>query len=187
MCTDVCTAVYVHGRVRTRSAYTSVYMPVHTACRLSKKSRTPKVNFWRTRVHGRIHGPYTAATPYGHVQCTPVQCPCTQPGTRPVHGRIHRGVHGHPLPRYSVIAADTLRDLVTLIFDLLTLVSGHTWRVTWSTPLRSLKILRLSVLELRVLTSIDRRGQATWRQDFRRKGSSPCQYISTSALVDLLI
>ena len=54
----------------------------------------------------------------------------------------------HPLPRYSVIASDTLRDLVTLTFDLLTLVSGHTWRVTWSTPPRSLKILRLSVLEL---------------------------------------
>jgi len=30
------------------------------------------------------------------------------------------------LPRYSVIAADTLRDLVTLTFDLLTLFSGHT-------------------------------------------------------------
>ena len=29
------------------------------------------------------------------------------------------------LPSYSVIAADTLRDLVTLIFDLLTLISGH--------------------------------------------------------------
>ena len=33
------------------------------------------------------------------------------------------------MPRYSVIAADMLRDLVTLTFDLLTLVSGHTWRV----------------------------------------------------------
>jgi len=53
-----------------------------------------------------------------------------------------------PLPRYSVIAADTLRDL-----DLLTLVSGHTWRVTWSTPPPSLKILCLTVLELWVLTS----------------------------------
>ena len=51
----------------------------------------------------------------------------------------------------SVIAADTLRDLVTLTFDLLTLVSGHTWRVTWSTPPSSLKILRLSVLEGRSL------------------------------------
>ena len=28
------------------------------------------------------------------------------------------------MPRYSVIAADTLRDIVTLTFDLLTLVSG---------------------------------------------------------------
>ena len=50
--------------------------------------------------------------------------------------------------RYSVIAADTLRDIVTLTFDFLTLVSGHTWRVTWSTAPRSLKILWLSVLEL---------------------------------------
>jgi len=41
---------------------------------------------------------------------------------------------------------------MTLTFDLLTLVSGHTWRVTWSTP-PSLKILRLPVLELCVLTS----------------------------------
>ena len=32
------------------------------------------------------------------------------------------------MPRYSVIAADTLRDLVTLTFGLLTLVSGHTCR-----------------------------------------------------------
>jgi len=59
--------------------------------------------------------------------------------------------YDHPLP--SVISADTLHDLVTLTFDLLTLVSGHTWRVTWSIPLRSLKILRLSILELWVLTS----------------------------------
>jgi len=54
---------------------------------------------------------------------------------------------------YSVIAADTLRDLVTLTFDLLTLVRGHIWRVTWSIPPPGLKILRLSVLELWVLTS----------------------------------
>jgi len=48
------------------------------------------------------------------------------------------------LPSYRVVAADTLHDLVTLTFDLLTLVSGHTWRVTCSTPPTSLKILRLS-------------------------------------------
>jgi len=36
--------------------------------------------------------------------------------------------YGHPLPSYCVLAADTLRDLVTLTFDLLTLTSsiaGH--------------------------------------------------------------
>jgi len=41
---------------------------------------------------------------------------------------------------------------VTLTFHLLTLVSGHTWRIMWSTPSPSLKILRLSVLELWVQT-----------------------------------
>ena len=61
--------------------------------------------------------------------------------------------YDHPLPSYSVIAADTLRDLVTLTSDLLTLVSGHTLRVTWSNPTPSLKILRLSVLEIWVVTS----------------------------------
>jgi len=61
--------------------------------------------------------------------------------------------YDHPLPSYSVISADTLRDLVTLTFDLLSLVSGHTWRVTCSTPPPSLKILRLSFRELWVLTS----------------------------------
>ena len=54
--------------------------------------------------------------------------------------------------RYLVIAlllaADTLRDLVTLTFDRLTLVSGRAWRVTWSIPPPSLKILWLSVPEL---------------------------------------
>jgi len=61
--------------------------------------------------------------------------------------------YDHPLPSYSVIAADTLRDLVPLTFDFLALVSGHTWRVTWSTAPPSLKIVWLSVLELWVLTS----------------------------------
>jgi len=46
-----------------------------------------------------------------------------------------------------------IHDLVSLTFDLLTLVSGCTWWVTWSIPPPSLKILRLSVLELSVLTS----------------------------------
>ena len=53
----------------------------------------------------------------------------------------------------ALFAAHTLRDLVTLTFDLLTLVSGHTRRVTCSTPPPSLKILWLSFVELWVLTS----------------------------------
>jgi len=52
----------------------------------------------------------------------------------------------------SVIAADTFRDVVTFIFDLLTLVSGHVWQVIRSIPPLSLKIPRLCVLELRILT-----------------------------------
>jgi len=47
-----------------------------------------------------------------------------------IDGYLESPFYDHPLPRYSVIAADTLRDLVTLTFELLTLVSGHTWRVT---------------------------------------------------------
>jgi len=42
---------------------------------------------------------------------------------------------------YIVIAAAMLHDLVTLTLDLLTLVSGHTWRVTWPIHPPSLKIL----------------------------------------------
>jgi len=52
----------------------------------------------------------------------------------------------YPLLCYSFLAADTLRELVT--FDLFILVSGHTWRVTYSTCPPSLKILWLSILEL---------------------------------------
>jgi len=55
---------------------------------------------------------------------------------------------------YSVIAADTLRDLVTLVFDLLTFVCGHAWRVRWSThPPPSLKIIGRSSLDLWVKKS----------------------------------
>ena len=36
-----------------------------------------------------------------------------------------KGWYDHPLCSYSVTASDTLRDLVTLTFDLLTLVSDH--------------------------------------------------------------
>ena len=52
----------------------------------------------------------------------------------------------------AFLSADTSRDLVTLTFALLTLCSCHAWRVTWPTLPPSMKTLRLSVLELRVLT-----------------------------------
>jgi len=50
------------------------------------------------------------------------------------------------LPSYSILADDTLRDLVTLTSDLLISISGHTWLVTWSTHPPSLKILWLSYM-----------------------------------------
>jgi len=68
-------------------------------------------------------------------------------------GRPSRWVLAH-ISSYSFVAADTLCNLVTLNFDLLTLVSGHTWPVAWSALPQSLKILRLSVLELRILTPV---------------------------------
>jgi len=52
----------------------------------------------------------------------------------------------------AFLSADASRDLVTLTFDLLTLSSCHTWRVTWPTLPASLKTLRLFVHELRVIT-----------------------------------
>jgi len=50
--------------------------------------------------------------------------------------------YNYPLPSYRVHTADTLRDLVILTFELLTLVSGHGWRVIWSIRPPCLKILR---------------------------------------------
>ena len=52
----------------------------------------------------------------------------------------------------AFLSADTSRDLVTLTFTVLTLNSCHSWRVKWSTLPPSMKTLRLSVLELWVIT-----------------------------------
>jgi len=52
----------------------------------------------------------------------------------------------------AFLSADTSHDLVTLTFALLTLCSCHAWRVTWPTLPPVMKTLRLSVLELRVIT-----------------------------------
>jgi len=59
------------------------------------------------------------------------------------------------LPSYSVLAADTLRELVALTFDLLISVSGHTWRVIVNLS-TNFGDLWLSVLELCVLIFIIR-------------------------------
>jgi len=58
----------------------------------------------------------------------------------------------------AFVSADTSRDLVSLTFDViapswyLTLKICHTWRVTWPTLPPSMKTLRLSFLQLRVIT-----------------------------------
>jgi len=52
----------------------------------------------------------------------------------------------------AFLSADMSRDLVILTFDLLTLNRCHTWRVTWPTLPPSMKTLRVSVLELWVMT-----------------------------------
>jgi len=52
----------------------------------------------------------------------------------------------------ACLPADTSRDFVTLTFDLLTLNSCCAWRVTFPTLLPSLKTLRISVLDLWVIT-----------------------------------
>ena len=53
----------------------------------------------------------------------------------------------------AFLSADTTRDLVTLTYDLLTLNSCSSWRVTWPTLLPSLKTPCLSVLDLWVIMS----------------------------------
>jgi len=69
---------------------------------------------------------------------------CRRPMFR-LHGDNFHQVwswYDHPLLCYSDLAADALRDFMTLTFALLTLASGHTWRITWSTPPASLNIQR---------------------------------------------
>jgi len=56
------------------------------------------------------------------------------------------------LTSYSLLSADTSRDFVTLTFDLLILNNCCVWRVTCPTLLPSLKTVRLSVLDLWVIT-----------------------------------
>jgi len=52
----------------------------------------------------------------------------------------------------AFLSAETSRDLVTLVFDLLTLNSCRTWRVTWPTVPASFKTLRTFLHNLRIIT-----------------------------------
>jgi len=58
----------------------------------------------------------------------------------------------HPLPSYSISVCSYVTWRWPLTFDLLTLNSWRTWRVTWLTLPRSLNTLCLSVLDLWVIT-----------------------------------
>ena len=60
--------------------------------------------------------------------------------------------YDHQLPSYSVFVCRYGSDLVNLNFDLFTVTSCHAWWVTWPTLPPSMKTLRLSVLELWVIT-----------------------------------
>ena len=63
----------------------------------------------------------------------------------------------------AFLSADTSRDLVTLTFDILTLNSCHTWRVTWPTLPPSLKTPRLFVHELRLTVSAHAQYKCCWK------------------------
>jgi len=67
----------------------------------------------------------------------------------PTKFEVHMTIHCRVT---AFLSADTSRDLVSLTFDLLTLNSCHTWRVTCPTLPPSLKTLWLFVHELRVIT-----------------------------------
>jgi len=62
--------------------------------------------------------------------------------------------YDHPQLNYSVLVIAILRARATLTVDLLTFDSGHAWWVTCLIPLPSLEILRLSILELWLMTSL---------------------------------
>jgi len=92
---------------------------------------------------------------YGPRKCTTLIDP---------HGdNFHQFWSWYDHPSYSVLAADTLHDLVALTFDLLTL--NGTWQVTWGLSLHaymesppeicppSLKILCVLILELWLMKS----------------------------------
>ena len=89
-------------------------------------------------------------------------------------------------PRYSVIAADTLRNLVTLTFNLLTLVSGHTWRVTYSFYIMKL-CSRLFVLDCRSRPKYDNSRNFDPHFEVDRGGVEPWWMARWKALAESLL
>ena len=55
--------------------------------------------------------------------------PRVEPPTLIISAKFEVDTTIHHRVTFSVVGADTLRDLVTLTFDLLTLDSGQTWQV----------------------------------------------------------
>jgi len=78
----------------------------------------------------------------------PANTPNTPLATTTIKGRLLSSVTNAK----ALYCVFFMRDLVTLTFDLLTLNSCRTWRVMRPTLPPSMKTLRLSVIELRVIT-----------------------------------
>jgi len=72
--------------------------------------------------------------------------------TTTIKGRLLSSVNNAKTLDCVLVRKCFVRDLVILTFDLLTLNSCHSWRVTWATSPPNMKTLRLSLLELRVIT-----------------------------------
>jgi len=75
----------------------------------------------------------------------------------------------------AFLSADMSRDLVTLAFDLLTLNSCHTWRVTWSTSTLS-PSLKTHWLALKMRTWPLRMRRITWPVN---RGSKTITYLES--------
>ena len=111
--------------------------------------------------------------------------------------------HDHPLPSYSVIAADTLRDLVTLTFDLLSVVihggsrgnpstkfedatAIRSWVMSFDICHRIPLTMRLQPLRMRRITWPMRRGGGqiflAYLKSLTRNTDLPIHYISFMAL-----
>ena len=91
------------------------------------------------------------------------------------------------MPRYSVIAADTLRDLVILTFDLLTLVSGHTYNFAADTFYIMKLCSRLFVFHCRSRTIYDNSRHFDPHFEEVRGSVEPCLMARWKARAEFLL